>query len=405
MDKGIFRARRVGDVANHISEQTAEISKDHSAIEHLSELAKTALLSKLRLEKEIQATTNEMRQIEDEKRRVTREVEELSIELATVTESEQVTKEALTEAREIIFNIKTSSKRAADLFKDTLAENEKQKNEIFQKENECADLETKLEVAINQKNGLSFELDGLSKRVIQLDAENREKDKTIESLNEHNNALAQEVSTVNTKYIALKEDFTKLEAFIGISTDEIDNLKRHAELTERKHHNMTFSLKTEIENVRSQLRLSQTSHKEQVKEVKALKEKEIRNSHHIETAENDLKKMRMQKDHYSEEIEEINTKLQELNLKYDANIFDLQQEQDKNQDLTSRIEKLNEELKRAEGTKIRYEHAIEQNEQLKKLINEYRVSMPNVNSNLEDIDLLTAPNKTSENEEPLHVIN
>ena len=401
LEKDIYRARKVGDVVNHISEQTAEISKNHSAIEHLSALAKTTLLSKLRLEKEMQVAAIEMRQIEDEKRRATSELEELSIELATVTNSEQANKEALTEAREIIFNIKTSSKRAADLFKDTLAENENQKNKLFQKENECADLETKLEVAINQKNGYSFELDGLSKRMIQLDAEISEKDKTIETLNEHNNALTQEVSAVNTKYIALKEDFAKLEAFIGTSTDEIDNLKRQAELTKRKHHNMTFSLKTEIENIRSQLRLSQTSHKEQIKEVKTLKEKEIRSFRHIETTENDLEKMRIQKDRYSEEIEEINTKLQELNLKYDANIFELQQEQDKNHDLTSRIEKLNEESKKAEGTKIRYEQAIEQNEQLKKLINEYRVSMPDVNSNQVNIDLLTVPNKISNDEEAI----
>ena len=133
LEKDIYRARKVGDVVNHISEQTAEISKNHSAIEHLSALAKTTLLSKLRLEKEMQVAAIEMRQIEDEKRRATSELEELSIELATVTNSEQANKEALTEAREIIFNIKTSSKRAADLFKDTLAENENQKISFFKK--------------------------------------------------------------------------------------------------------------------------------------------------------------------------------------------------------------------------------------------------------------------------------
>lgn len=372
LEKSIFRARRVADATDHISDLITGISNDYAAIENLSDLAKTILVSKLRQERELQTTIKSIQKIEDENNQTNRKFEEISIELNGVKESEKAAKEALTEAREIIFNIKTSSKRAADLFKETLIENEEQKNEIINKESECIELEAKLETALTQKNGFSFELDGLSKRAMELEAQNREKDLAAENLNERNRLLSHELSTFSTKYIALKEDFAKLEITMGASTDEIDNLKKHAELTERKHHNTEFSLNTEIDNLRSQLRLAENSLKEVTSEANALKDKDIKKSSLIETAETELEDMRLQRDRYSHEVEEINAKLREINLKYDSAIIDIQQEQDNNRDLTSLVNKLNDQLKRAESVKIKYEHTVEQNEQLKTLITDHQ---------------------------------
>ena len=115
--------------------------------------------------------------------------------------------------------------------------------------------------------------------------------------------------------------------------------------------------------------------------------------------------MRLQKDRYSQEVEEINRRLQEINLKYDTSIVELQDEQDRSRDLASHIEKLNEELKRAESTKIKYEHMVEKNEQLKALINEYRISMPSFNKTQDDVDTLQIQENTAKSKDTLHIIN
>ena len=405
LEKSIFRARRISEATNNISDLITGISNDYAAIENLSDLSKTTLLSKLKQERELQATIKSMRQLEDENHQANRKLEEISVELSSVKKSEQTVKEALTEAREIIFNIKTSSKRAADLFKDTLIENEEQKNELTKKESECIELEAKLEAALNQKNGFGFELDGLSKRAMELEAQIREKDLVAENLNESNRLLSHEISTSNTKYINLKEEFAKLEVSMSAATDEVDNLKKHAELTERKHHNTIFSMKTEVDNLKSRLRLAENSLKEASNQSSALKDKEIENSRLIETAETELENMRVQRDRYSHEIEEINAKLQEINIKYDSAISDCQQEQDNNRDLAAHIGKLNEQLKRAESLKIKYEHAIEENEQLKTLINDHIIaSGPDAQEDAETLSMQENEN-TSKAEKSLHVIN
>lgn len=381
LEKQILRARNVGNLAQQFVELSAEVARDRAAIESLGQVAKAELLAKIKQENDLADATNKVHQFEDENNRLKREVEEIKIELLTAKESDEQSKQSLTEAREVIFNIRSSSKRAADGFKETMAENERYKVDLAEKEDECNVLQNKLETVTSQKNGFSFELDSMSKYVKEVEAELKEKDLSTENLNERNRLLSNEMASFNAKYISLKEKHTKLEAAMAASQDEAAGLRRHGDMAERKHENEVYSLKTEIDNLMSQLRLSKNSFRELSTEASILKDKDIKRSNQMVAVEAELGEVRSQKERYSREVEELNAKLREINLKYDSAMIDLQKEQDQNRDLSAQVSRIKDELSRAESTRIRYDHAVEQIEQLKSLINEYRISAPKVQDN------------------------
>ncbi|MEM1286925.1 MAG: hypothetical protein AAGH60_01095 [Pseudomonadota bacterium] len=254
------------------------------------------------------------------------------------------------------------------------------------KTNEIQSLDSRIGELVAQNDEYARRYEGQERQIIDLkndlDSQGKRETELRQSLAEANALLENETlrSQNNANELsAAQRELSQLNLALTSARSEIETLREEAEFTKQAHEderrtfdNRLFGFKTDIDNLGSERRVLRQSLKEAENEVRTLNA-EIRDlTAQLRSVTGKLESLQRSKEAERHEASRANTKVAELNLRYNAAISDLNHQRKQREILEQRVETLIAENRKLEEYKIKHDELMVQASEFKSLVADYQ---------------------------------
>ncbi|MBV6656142.1 MAG: hypothetical protein KI785_00080 [Devosiaceae bacterium] len=304
--------------------------------------------------------------------RQTRQIDQYAGELQVLKERASKYRNALEVARSSILAMR--QQRNDDL------------DGIEQKTNEIAALDARISELVAQNDEYARRYEGQERQIIdlknELDGQGKRETELRQSLAEANALLENETlrSQNNANELsASQREISQLNLALTSARSEIETLREETEFMKQAHEderrtfdNRLFGFKTDIDNLGSERRVLRQSLKEAENEIRTLNA-EIRDlTAQLRSVTGKLDSLQRSKETERHEASRANTKVAELNLRYNAAISDLNHQRKQREILEQRVETLVAENRKLEEYKIKHDELMIQASEFKSLVADYQ---------------------------------
>ncbi|MEM6381484.1 MAG: hypothetical protein AAF739_02325 [Pseudomonadota bacterium] len=254
------------------------------------------------------------------------------------------------------------------------------------KTTEIAALDARISELVSQNDEYARRYESQERQIVDLkndlDSQNKRETELRQSLAEANALLENETlrSQNNANELsASQRELSQLNLALTAARSEIETLREEAEFMKQAHEderrtfdNRLFGFKTDIDNLGSERRVLRQSLKEAENEVRSLNS-EIRDlTAQLRSVTAKLDSLQRSKETERHEASRANTKVAELNLRYNAAISDLNHQRKQREILEQRVETLISENRKLEEYKIKHDELMVQASEFKSLVADYQ---------------------------------
>ena len=234
------------------------------------------------------------------------------------------------------------------------------------------DLIAKNRLIEDQYADLSAELDTLSKRDSELKQSLNEYAALLEEEGRSSKAIAGELEATKRKLSALNWKLVELESEHAAATQELEYLKNGREDDQRKFDNRIFGMRSEINSLTSERKVSQHTIKNLMNENSVVKKTNKVLESETQRLKSQIMSLQKSQERDRKQIAEANEKLSDLNLRHESAVTELTHEQRQRELLQQSFDRVSDENNRLKEYRDRYEAMVVQVTDQKTLVAEYQ---------------------------------
>jgi len=369
---------RLGILSGAFEQISGLAAQSENSINSLSEFIETSkanLETETRLKSENAKLATELLESSHRVETLTTQLQESDALVHSLRQRGTGTRTALETARNDIVSIRDNNKKLNEEYTRQSAELVDSNSSLAEVSDQFSDLQTKYSFLVEQADNIRSELEYQNKRESELQQQLSENTLLLEEEISKNKKAVSDLEALRREFTDVRNENIDLTSKLESATHELEYNGTRMEDIQRKHDNETFSLRSEIENLSSKRRIEAQALKDISQENKTLKERNRDANVRLHEIEQLLDAAQKKHDNDREELLAANTKLHEINLRYNSVLTDLNHEKRQNEKYAKSNEILIEEHKKLADYKMRYETATDQIRELKSLISNYQLAM------------------------------
>ncbi|MGI9352557.1 MAG: hypothetical protein ACR2O3_13415 [Rhizobiaceae bacterium] len=239
------------------------------------------------------------------------------------------------------------------------------------------DLIAKSRLLEEQYSDLSGEMDLLTKRDSELKQSLNEYAALLEEESRNSTAIAGELEATKRKLSALNWKLVELESEHSAATQELEYLKNGREEDQRKFDNRIFGMRSEVNSLTSERKVSQHTIKNLMNENSVVKKTNKVLESEAQRLKVQILSLQKSQERDRKQIAEANEKLSDLNLRHESAVTELTHEQHQRELLQQSFDRVSDENNRLKEYRDRYEAMVVQVTDQKTLVAEYQQLLEN----------------------------
>lgn len=332
------------------------------------ETAKLDAMQRVQFAAENANLRRDMLKLTSEHRRLTQDLEKSNSELSVLKTNRAELQNTLTETRESINSMRHSNKKMSDEFRASIVENTELKQKLADLTDAKGALQKRFEAIDEQCFEFKSELEGAAKKILEYEALIKQKDDAIIIQSDENKSFASDLAISNRQFKELQDEKIAIEEKLDLEQENLNHIKRISEQDQRKHDNETFALRSQIENITTQLSHAKAANKEISHEIRTLREHSRKSKLRIEELEMELEAVQDTREKHQDDFLEQGAKFRELNLQYESVLLELKQEQLQVAQLNKKIKQLTDETRKVNNLRVSHDSALAEIKELKSRI-------------------------------------
>lgn len=345
-----------------------ESNSNISTLLKYMETAKLDAMQRVQLAAENANLRRDMLKLTSEHRRLTQDLEKSNSELSVMKTNRAELQNTLTETRESINSMRHSNKKMSDEFRASMVENTKLKEKLADLTDAKGALQERFEAIDEQCFEFKSELEGSAKKILEYEALIKQKDDALIVQSDESKSLASDLAISNRQFKQLQDEKIAIEEKLDLEQENLNHIKRISEQDQRKHDNEIFALRSQIENITTQLSHAKAANKEMSHEIRTLRERSRKSKLRIEELEMELEAVQDTREKHQGDFLEQGAKFRELNLQYESVLLELKQEQLQVAQLNKKIKKLTDETRKVNNLRVSRDSALAEVKELKSRI-------------------------------------
>ena len=369
---------RLGGLSQAFDQMSALASENRNSIMMMSEFVEASRVhveTEIRLKSENAKISTDLLDANHKVGSLSTQLEEAQAEVHSLRKRLTETRTALETARNELISIRDNNKKVNEEYRVQSAELVEANSQISELSGTLVDFRAKYKTLENLAESLQSNLDDITKREKELQQNLSESAALLEEEIKKNNAATSELEAVKRQVVDFRNDNIDLKSHLDVANQELAYSKTRLEDEQRKHDNEVYALNAEIENLSSQRRIGAQSMQELTRENAQIKERNRDLIKRMQEIEHLLDSAQKNHERDRDELLSANSKLRELNLRYNSALTDLNHERNQNKRYTEQLEELVDENKTLQRYKIQVDTANDQIVQLKGVINNYQRAM------------------------------
>jgi chromosome segregation ATPase len=369
---------RVGGLNRTFEQMSALAAESGNSIQLLSEFVETSraqIETEGRLKSDNARLTTDLLDRNHQVGALSTQLEEALAEVHSLRKRATETRTALENARNDIITIRDNNKKVNDEYRVQSAKLVEANAQVAELTGELKDLEAKFQSLEDHSESLKSELESVSHREKELQQNLSESAALLEQEIRKNNRATSELEAAKREIVDFRNENIDLKSRLDVESQELDYSKSRMEEEQRKHDNEVYALNAEIENLSSQRRIGAQSLQEMTRENTSLKERHRIVVKRMQEIEQLLEAAQNNHERDREELVTANTKLREVNLRYNSVLTDVNHARAETKRYAENLEQLVEENKKLQQYRIKYDTAKDQINQLKSVIANYQVAL------------------------------
>lgn len=369
---------RVGELGNAFEQLSAVSAQSEHNVKSLSEfisMSKVDVETQINLESENANLSGQIFNLKHENEALAAKANENEATAHALRRRVGETRTALENARTEIIALRDSSRKVTEQYNhecDTLNQ-ERTKFAALYEEHEA--IKSKARILDGRVESLNSDFEAFAKREFELERKLSETSALLDKEVKKNKHLTNELEATKRDLTEVRNENINFHSQLDIATEELEFQKGQAEEEKRKNDDQVYSLNSEIENLTSQKRVSDQTLQELIRDDKHLRER----NRDLDARLHEIQHLldALQKSHESDrlELQAANSKLRDLNMRYNSTLSELKHEKNQNRKYTENIEETIVENKKLRKYKIMHESAEAQIEELKAQLRSYQAIM------------------------------
>jgi len=368
---------RIGSLNRAFEQIGALAVESGTSISSLSEfidVSRTQVETEVRLKSENAKLTTNLLDLTHQVESLTTRLEESTSEIHALRKRGLETRTALETSRNDIVAIRDNNKKINEQYRLQSTKLLDSNTQLASLNDSHADLRAQFHSLEDHAESLKTELDSLTKRESELQQNLSESVALLDEELKKNKDLTAALESVKRELSETKNENIDLGSKLDVSSQELEYNKSRLEEEQRKHDNQVYSLNSEIKNLTSQRRIGAQSLQDMTAENKKFKERNRDLMRRLQEIEQLLDAGQKNQEVDRNDLLNTNSKLHELNVRYNAMLTDLNQEKKQNERYKENISALMAENQKLQHFKIKYDSAEDQIRELKALIGSYQIS-------------------------------
>lgn len=368
---------RIGSLNRAFEQIGALAVESGTSISSLSEfidVSRTQVETEVRLKSENAKLTTNLLDLTHQVDSLTTRLEESTSEIHALRKRGLETRTALETSRNDIVAIRDNNKKINDQYRLQSTKLLDSNTQLASLSDSHADLQARFHSLEDHSESLKTELDSLTKRESELQQNLSESVALLDEELKKNKDLTSALEAAKRELSDTKNENIDLSSKLDVSSQELEYNKSRLEEEQRKHDNQVYSLNSEIKNLTSQRRIGAQSLQDMTAENKKFKERNRDLMRRLQEIEQLLDAGQKNQEVDRNDLLNTNSKLHELNVRYNAMLTDLNQEKKQNERYKENIGALMAENQKLQHFKIKYDSAEDQIRELKALIGSYQIS-------------------------------
>ena len=368
---------RIGTLNRAFEQIGALAVESGSSIHSLSEfidVSRTQVETEVRLKSENAKLTTNLIDLSHQVDSLNTRLEDSTAEIHALRKRSLETRTALETSRNDIVSIRDNNKKINEQYRQQSGKLLDSNTQLASLSDNHTDLQGKFNSLEEHSESLKAELDSLSKRESELQQNLSESIALLDDELKKNRDLTSILESLKREFTETKNDNIDLNSKLDVASQELEYAKSRLEEEQRKHDNQAYSLNSEIKNLTSQRRIGAQSLQDMSVENKKFKERNRDLMRRLQEIEQLLDAGQKNQEDDRNDLMTTNSKLHELNVRYNAMMTDLNHEKRQNEKYRENIGALMDENKRLQHFQIKYDTAEDQIRELKSLIASYQLS-------------------------------
>lgn len=366
---------RVGELGSTFEQLSALSAQSEHNVKSLSEfisMSKVDVETQINLESENANLSGQIFNLKHENETLNSKSNENEATAHALRRRVGETRTALETARSEIITLRDNNRKVTEQYNhecETL-NHERTKFAALYENHEA--LKSKARILEGRVDSLNGDFEAFAKREFELERKLSETSGHLDKEVKKNKHVANELEALKRDLIEVRNENIDYRSQLDIATEELEFQKGQAEDEKRKHDDEIYSLNSEIENLTSQKRVADQTLQELIRDDKQLRER----NRDLDARLHEIQHLldALQKSHEADrlELQAANSKLRDLNMRYNSTLSELKHEKSQNRKYAESIEETILENKKLRKYKIMHESAEAQIEELKAQLRSYQ---------------------------------
>lgn len=372
LDTLMSRVTELGSAFEQLSALSAQSEHNIKSLSEFISMSKVDVETQISLESENAHLTNQIFNLKHDNEVLTAKANENEVTAQALRQRIGETRSALESARSEIVTLRDMNRKLTEQYNhecDVLAQ-ERTKHAALYEEHEA--LKSKARILEGRVESLNGDFEAFAKREFELERKLSETTGLLDKEVKKNKHVANDLEAAKRDLTEVRNENINYRSQLDIATEELEFQKSQAEEEKRKHDDEVYSLNADIENLTSQKRVTEQTLQEVLREDKQLRER----NRDLDARLHEIQHLldALQKSHESDRIElqSTNSKLRDLNMRYNSTLSELKHEKLQNKKYAETIEETVAENKKLRKYKIMHDSAQAQIEELKAQLRSYQ---------------------------------
>ena len=361
-----------------------------SSLAEFIDVSRTQVETEVRLKSENAKLTTNLLDLSHQVETLTTKLEESTSEVHALRKRSLETRTALETSRNDIVAIRDNNKKINEQYRIQSAKFLDVNTQFAALSDRNVDLQAKFNSLEEHAESLKTELDSLQKRESELQQNLSESVALLDEELKKNKSLTSTLESLKREYSDTKNENIDLNSKLEVASQELEYDKSRLEEEQRKHDNQIYSLNSEIKNLTTQRRVGAQSLQDMTAENKKFRERNRDLMRRLQEIEQLLDAGMKNQEVDRNDLLNSNSKLHELNVRYNSMLTDLNHERKQNERYKENIGALMDENKKLQHFKIKYDSAEDQIRELKALISSYQISFDQTLTVVDDMENTSA---------------
>lgn len=372
LDTLMTRVSELGNAFEQLSALSAQSEHNVKSLSEFISMSKVDVETQISLESENANLSGQLFNLRHENEQLTTRANENEATAQALRRRVGETRTALETARNEIITLRDMNRKLTEQYNAEVETLNQERTKYAGLYEDHEGLKSKARILEGRVESLNADFEAFAKREFELERKLSETSGYLEKEVKKNKHLANELEALKRDLIEVRNENIDFRSQLDIATEELEFQKGQAEDEKRKHDDEIYSLNSEIENLTSQKRVSDQTVQELIRDDKHLRER----NRDLDARLHEIQHLldALQKSHESDrlELQASNSKLRDLNMRYNSTLSELKHEKIQNRKYAETIEETVAENKKLRKYKIMHESAEAQIEELRSQLRSYQ---------------------------------